>query len=63
MKRNICVSATEIPLDTDEVKSVWNPIISAICMTEELHIVIAIVYERQIKDKKLKRSNVNAMNL
>ena len=56
VKRNICVSATEIPLDTDEVKSVWNPIISAICMTEELHCYSYCLWktDKRQKAKKVK---------
>ena len=48
---------------TDVVKSLRNPVRSADWSTEYSYIVWGTVYEWQTKDKRLQRSNVNAMNL
>ena len=60
-RRNVCGSVTEIPYWWCKIcPEIWS---EALIGRRSSFIVLAIVYEWQIKDKRRQRSNVNTMNL
>ena len=60
-RSNVCGSVTEIPYWWCKIcPEIWS---EALIGRRSSFIVLAIVYEWQIKDKRRQRSNVNTMNL